>query len=211
MLCTGIVSEFHAEASQATASEGLAQGPYVAARVGLEPAPLRTKGDEPTNKPPLPDHVILCYVMLCSVMFYTEFIWQAPPPSERRRSQPLTTARPSLSSSSSNNNIIITIIVIVINLIVVIIVVVISCSNCNCNCLFDLRATTCMTSDCDAAMPWRAATASPRASLLLEHGQPHHKHLLPSSAAAAAVAPHHHRRQHVLWPLHHDTSRAISG
>ena len=42
----GIVLEFHAEAPQATASEGLAQGPYVAARAGLEPTTLRTKGDE---------------------------------------------------------------------------------------------------------------------------------------------------------------------
>src|SRR6218665_2061681 len=32
------VSEFHAEASQATASKGLSQGPYVAARAGFEPA-----------------------------------------------------------------------------------------------------------------------------------------------------------------------------
>ena len=31
-----ILSEFHAEAPQATASEGLAQGPYVVAREGFE-------------------------------------------------------------------------------------------------------------------------------------------------------------------------------
>ena len=37
----------HAEALQATASEGLAQGPHVAARVGFEPATLRTEGTEP--------------------------------------------------------------------------------------------------------------------------------------------------------------------
>src|SRR6218665_2930789 len=36
---TGTVSEFHAEAPQATTtSEGLAQSPYVAARAGFEPA-----------------------------------------------------------------------------------------------------------------------------------------------------------------------------
>ena len=35
-------------------SEGLAQGPYVAARVGFEPMTLRTKGDESTNEPPRP-------------------------------------------------------------------------------------------------------------------------------------------------------------
>ena len=33
-----------AKALQATASEGLAQGPYVAARVGFEPATFRTEG-----------------------------------------------------------------------------------------------------------------------------------------------------------------------
>jgi len=31
------VSKFHSEASQASVSEGLAQGPYVAARAGFEP------------------------------------------------------------------------------------------------------------------------------------------------------------------------------
>src|SRR6218665_2791378 len=35
-----------------TASEGLAQGPYVAARAGFEPATLRTKGVESTNEQP---------------------------------------------------------------------------------------------------------------------------------------------------------------
>jgi len=32
------VSEFHTEAPQATVNEGLAHGPYVAARQGFEPA-----------------------------------------------------------------------------------------------------------------------------------------------------------------------------
>ena len=45
---------FHAEAPQATASEGLAQGPYVAARAGVEPTTLRMKGVESTNEPPRP-------------------------------------------------------------------------------------------------------------------------------------------------------------
>jgi len=45
------VSEFHAEAPQATASEGFAQGPYVAARAGCELATLRTKGTRFTNEP----------------------------------------------------------------------------------------------------------------------------------------------------------------
>ena len=39
------MSEFYAEAPQATTSEGLAQGPYVEASAGFEPAILRMKGD----------------------------------------------------------------------------------------------------------------------------------------------------------------------
>jgi len=46
--------EFHAEAPQATVSEGLAQGPYGAARTGFEPTTLQTKDDESTNEPPRP-------------------------------------------------------------------------------------------------------------------------------------------------------------
>ena len=38
------MSEFHAKVLQATASEGLAQGPYLVARVGFEPTTLRMKG-----------------------------------------------------------------------------------------------------------------------------------------------------------------------
>ena len=48
------MSEFQAEVAQATVSEGLAQGPYVAARAGFEPTTLRTKGDESTNEPSYP-------------------------------------------------------------------------------------------------------------------------------------------------------------
>ena len=48
--CVGV----SAKAPHATASEGLAQGPYVAARAGLELVTLRTKGDESTNEPPHP-------------------------------------------------------------------------------------------------------------------------------------------------------------
>ena len=51
---TNTVSEFHPEAPQATASEGFAQGSYVAARVGLETASLRAKGVESTNEQPRP-------------------------------------------------------------------------------------------------------------------------------------------------------------
>ena len=45
---------FHAEAQQATASEGLAQGFSVAARARFEPTTLRTIGIESTNEPPRP-------------------------------------------------------------------------------------------------------------------------------------------------------------
>ena len=38
----------HAEAKQATASEGLAQGPYMAARAGFEPTTLMSKGIDST-------------------------------------------------------------------------------------------------------------------------------------------------------------------
>ena len=48
---TDTVPEFHAEAPQATASEGLRKGPYVAARAGFEPTTLRTMGVESTNAP----------------------------------------------------------------------------------------------------------------------------------------------------------------
>ena len=45
------MTEFHAKAPQATVSEELAQGPHVAARVGVEPMTLRTKGVDSTNAP----------------------------------------------------------------------------------------------------------------------------------------------------------------
>jgi len=54
------VSEFHAEAPQATASEGLGQGPYVAAIAGFQPMILWwIKGDESTIKPACPTTVDL--------------------------------------------------------------------------------------------------------------------------------------------------------
>ena len=43
------VPEFHAEAPHATVSERHAQVPYVAARVGFEPATLWIKGVKSTN------------------------------------------------------------------------------------------------------------------------------------------------------------------
>ena len=39
---------------QATASEGLAQGPCMAVRVGFEPATLRTEDTKLTTEPPRP-------------------------------------------------------------------------------------------------------------------------------------------------------------
>src|SRR6218665_651491 len=60
---TDTVSEFHAKATQATASEGIAQGPNMAARAGFEPATLRTKGVESTNvQPCLTNHIIYQYM-----------------------------------------------------------------------------------------------------------------------------------------------------
>ena len=56
------VSEFLAEAPQAIASEELPQGPYVAARAGVDPTTLRTIGVDSTNEPPRPtSYYILFY------------------------------------------------------------------------------------------------------------------------------------------------------
>ena len=51
-----LCQSLHAEALQATASEGLANGSYVAARAGFEPATLRLKGVTSTNVPPRDTH-----------------------------------------------------------------------------------------------------------------------------------------------------------
>ena len=53
------MSEFHAEAPQATANEELVKGSYVAPRAEFKPVTLRTKGDESTNEPPRSIH--LCW------------------------------------------------------------------------------------------------------------------------------------------------------
>jgi len=42
-------------------SEGLAQGPYVAAGVGFEPATLRTQDTELTNESPRPTLLVPTY------------------------------------------------------------------------------------------------------------------------------------------------------
>ena len=52
LLSTDTVPEFHAEVPPATASEGLAQGPYVVATAGFETTTLRLKGFDSTKAPP---------------------------------------------------------------------------------------------------------------------------------------------------------------
>ena len=47
----------HAKVLQATVSERLAQGLYVAARVRFEPATIRTVGTELTTEPPCPQGI----------------------------------------------------------------------------------------------------------------------------------------------------------
>ena len=61
---TDTVSEFHAEAPHATLSEGLAQGSCVAAREGVEPMTLRTKGVDSTKEPPRPTNAQLHYIIV---------------------------------------------------------------------------------------------------------------------------------------------------
>ena len=49
----------HAKALQVTVSEGLAQGPYVVAGVGFEPATLLTPGTELTTERPHPIIIVI--------------------------------------------------------------------------------------------------------------------------------------------------------
>ena len=56
------MSEFHAKVPQATASEGLAKGPYMVARAAFEPTILLTKGAESTNEPPRPLFNIFVFI-----------------------------------------------------------------------------------------------------------------------------------------------------
>ena len=56
---TYAVSEFHAEALQASASEGLVQGPDMAARPGVEHATLRTISVDSTNEPLTCTHKVI--------------------------------------------------------------------------------------------------------------------------------------------------------
>src|SRR6218665_1521089 len=83
---TDTVSEFHAEVPPATVSEGLAQGPYVAARARFEPATVGKKGKNSTNEPPRPNrwvgkvnnNVINIYthasLLACVRSFYQQFL-----------------------------------------------------------------------------------------------------------------------------------------
>ena len=64
--------EFHAEAPQATASEGLAQGPYVVARVGFKPMTLRTKVVESTNESPQSRCYFYYVILLLKQLLFLE-------------------------------------------------------------------------------------------------------------------------------------------
>ena len=69
------VSEFDAEAPQATANEGLAQGPYVAAKTGLKPTTFQTKGVQSTNEPPCPlPYLFKGAIVLLSAYYVTALI-----------------------------------------------------------------------------------------------------------------------------------------
>src|SRR6218665_150745 len=56
---TDTVPEFRAEAPLATASDGLAQGPYVAAIAGFKLTTLRLKGIDSTNASPRPTTICI--------------------------------------------------------------------------------------------------------------------------------------------------------
>ena len=62
--------EFHAEAIQATVSAGFAQGLYVAARAGVEPTILQTKGLDSTNSPLTPHNIIQWYSNLVGMTLF---------------------------------------------------------------------------------------------------------------------------------------------
>src|SRR6218665_1393772 len=50
--------------AQATAGKGLAQGPYMAARAGVEPTTLRLRVIASTNAPPCPIQYVHCVIHL---------------------------------------------------------------------------------------------------------------------------------------------------
>ena len=53
---------------QGNSSEGLAHGPYVAARIRFDPTTLRSQGTESTTVPPHPTSMLLLFVVLCSTL-----------------------------------------------------------------------------------------------------------------------------------------------
>ena len=59
LICIDTVSEFHAEAPPPTVSEGLAQGPYVAARAGFEPTNPRSTAIDSTKEPMCPTYTCM--------------------------------------------------------------------------------------------------------------------------------------------------------
>src|SRR6218665_2094126 len=58
----------HAEPLQATVSEGLAQGPYVSTRVGIEPETLRKQGTELNTEPSRPQIHANMRVSICECL-----------------------------------------------------------------------------------------------------------------------------------------------
>src|SRR6218665_3522572 len=61
---------FSRRSAQATAGKGLAQGPYMAARAGVEPTTLRLKAIYSTKAPPCPA-IGFCILKLMNVMDVT--------------------------------------------------------------------------------------------------------------------------------------------
>src|SRR6218665_1072703 len=70
---------FHAVATQANASEGLAQGPYVVARDRFEPVTLWTKGVKSTNEPPHPSKSLWTFALARYQVFRKYSPWQIIP------------------------------------------------------------------------------------------------------------------------------------
>src|SRR6218665_377547 len=66
--CIG-VSRRSAQACQATAGKGLAQGPYLAARAGVKPTTLRLKFIVSTKAPPRPTTISDIRTILSTLLF----------------------------------------------------------------------------------------------------------------------------------------------
>ena len=72
---TDTVPKFHAEAPQATVSEGLDQGSYVAERAGVEPTTLRLKATDSTNVSPRPT-ILYMYMLLLQLRPLSRLLFQ---------------------------------------------------------------------------------------------------------------------------------------